>query len=319
MFEPRIITDTSMLPKSIETNLDELEPIIAEKCALANSLVVSPDSIEECEKAAADATLLTKLSERIKRCRLDWTASWQSPFEGGIAKCKDYEKRLADAATNLRSKANVGMDKLKAEKCERLRQVWAEKIEQGVPDEIAKAEHFATFFAMMTDPKTKGNWLNKTVKDETAHAQMGAEIDRCVNAYETMTKMTATEEIGVQTVAVEAISKHFDLTEVATAMCQYKEQQKRVAAAEEAAKARLADRREEMQHQPVAPAPSGVAEAHETVEPHTGNPRPASRASVTETVKMETYRLAVTGTRAALIELRKWGEAHGISFKNLDR
>ena len=113
MFEPRIITDTSMLPKSIETNLDELEPIIAEKCALANSLVVSPDSIEECEKAAADATLLTKLSERIKRCRLDWTASWQSPFEGVIAKCKDYEKRLADAATNLRSKANVGMDKLK--------------------------------------------------------------------------------------------------------------------------------------------------------------------------------------------------------------
>lgn len=167
---------------------------------------------------------------------------------------------------------------------------------------------------MMTDPKTKGNWLNKTVKDETAHAQMGAEIDRCVNAYETMTKMTATEEIGVQTVAVEAISKHFDLTEVATAMCQYKEQQKRVAAAAEAAKARLAARREEMQHQPVAPAPSGVAEA-----PAPENHRPASRASVTESVPLETYRLAVTGTRAALVELRKWGEAHGISFKNLDR
>lgn len=32
MFEPRIITDISHLPKNIETNLAELEPIIAEKC-----------------------------------------------------------------------------------------------------------------------------------------------------------------------------------------------------------------------------------------------------------------------------------------------
>jgi threonine aldolase len=35
-------------------------------------------------------------------------------------------------------------------------------------------------------------------------------------------------------------------------------------------------------------------------------------------VPLETYRLAVTGTRANLIALRKWGEEHGITFKNID-
>lgn len=310
MFEPKIITDTSMLPKSIETNLDELEPIIAERCNLANSLVVSPDSIEECEKADADATLLTKLGERIKRCRIDWTSSWQSPFEGVIAKCKDYEARLADAAKNLREKSSIGKERVKAVKRGKLLSVWQGKV--AMTGDIAEASYFDLYFNTMTDAKTKGNWLNKTAKEEAAYKQMDDELARCAAANATMLSMMTGKPAGTVQVARDTLFKHFDLTEVAQAVARYEEQQERVRQAEEAAKARLEERRRMMAEQPAAPAPAPVEQPPE-------NTRHASRASVTESVPLETYRLAVTGTRAALAELRKWGEAHGISFRNLDR
>ena len=72
-----------------------------------------------------------------------------------------------------------------------------------------------------------------------------------------------------------------------------------------------------MQHQPVATASSGIAEAPAPVSQPA--PAPVAKVAATETGKLEACRLAVTGTRAALVELRKWGEAHGVSFKNLDR
>ena len=71
MFEPIIKTDISVLPKKIETNLDELEAVIKEKEEFARSLVVNVDSEEELVKADADAALLTKMEKRISRFRID--------------------------------------------------------------------------------------------------------------------------------------------------------------------------------------------------------------------------------------------------------
>ena len=305
MFEPKIITDISMLPKNIETNLAELEPIIAEKCELANTLVVSPDSLEECDRADADAAMLTKLSERIKRFRIDWTASWQSPFEGVIAKCKDYERRLADAAKNLREKSAVGKDKVKAIKRDALLDLWRGKLTERVPVEMLSAPHFDAYFATMTDVKAKGNWLNKGVKDSAASAQMDEEIIRCIGAAGTFESMTAGESTAVKCVGLDALYRRFALEDAATAMAEYKAQTERIKAQEEAAKARLAEAREKMR-EPVA-----------SESPKAPEPRP--RVLADGGVPLETYRLAVTGTRANLLALRKWGEEHGITFKNIDR
>ena len=61
---------------------------------------------------------------------------------------------------------------------------------------------------------------------------------------------------------------------------------------------------------------------HQQVAKPSEAPAPSPAVLVQDapvTAKLETYNLAVTGTRADLIALRKWGEAHGISFKNVDR
>lgn len=303
MFEPKIITDISNLPKNIETNLAELEPIIAEKCELANTLIVSPDSLEECDRADADAAMLTKLGERIKRFRIDWTASWQSPFEGVIAKCKDYERRLAEAAKNLREKSAVGKDKVKAAKRDELYAVWNAKLDEGVSPAMRGAPSFALFFDTMTDAKTKGNWLNKTVKPEAAHTQMDEEIARCKANAATVATMTAGEPTAVRSVAEDALYRHFDVAEVVEAVNQYKEQQKRIAEAEARARQLAEETKAEPPAEARAPAPKA--------EP----PRVLADGGV----PLETYRLAVTGTRANLLALRKWGEEHGITFKNIDK
>lgn len=316
MFEPKILTDISHLPKNIETNLAELEPIIKEKCELANTLVVSPDSLEECDRADADAAMLTKLSDRIKRFRLDWTASWQSPFEGVIAKCKDYERRLSDAAKNLRDKSAVGKDKVKAAKREKLLEVWREKLGEKIPVELHSAPHFSVYFDMMTDAKTKGNWLNKGVRESAALEQMDAEIARCVSAAATMESMVASESTAVQTVAVEALRERFELADVASAIAEYKAQQERIRIQEEAAKARLADARRRTQEAPQNPVQTPAVEPSQA--PATSPVEPP-RVLADGGVPLETYRLAVTGTRANLIALRKWGEGHGITFKNMDK
>ena len=316
MFEPKIITDISMLPKNIETNLAELEPIIAEKCELANTLVVSPDSLEECDRADADAAMLTKLSDRIKRFRLDWTASWQSPFEGVIAKCKDYERRLAEAAKNLREKSAVGKDKVKAAKREALLDVWRAKLATKAEPKIRDAPHFDAFFATMTDPKTKGNWLNKGTKESAAYEQMDAEIARCKGARDTIESMVLTESTAIQTVAYDALSRRFDVAEAVAAITEYRNQMERIKKQEEAAKARLAEARRRTQEAPQNPIQTPAVEPSQA--PATSPVEPP-RVLADGGVPLETYRLAVTGTRANLLALRKWGEEHGITFKNIDK
>lgn len=306
MFEPIIKTDISMLPKTIETNLGELEPFIADKCESAKALVVNPESIEDCEMAEADATLLTKLQKRISTFRLTWTKQWQAPFEGVIAKCKDYERKLGDASADLKAKAKQGRDIVRDRKRTQLEGVWETLIKERFADDYWV--HFDTFFAMMTDEGTTGCWTNRGKKEKQITEEMVAELDRCAEAMRSLMAMVAGDTPAIQQVAKDALGRHFDMTEAIGAVNSYKAQQERIKAAEDAA-------RERLQAEQGKTTPQQVAKPSEA-------PAPSPAVLVQDapvTAKLETYNLAVTGTRADLIALRKWGEAHGISFKNLDR
>lgn len=306
MFEPIIKTDISMLPKTIETNLGDLEPFIADKCESAKALVVNPESIEECEMAEADATLLTKLQKRISTFRLTWTKQWQAPFEGVIAKCKDYERKLGDASADLKAKAKQGRDIVRDRKRESLAKIWGEQIRVRYGD--VTFPHFDTFFAMMTDEGTTGCWTNRGKKDKQIVEEMIAELDRCSEALRSLMAMVAGDTPAIQQVAKDALGVHFDMTEAIGAVNSYKAQQERIKAAEDAARARLQ-------------AEQGKTATQQVAKPSEA-PAPSPAVLVQDapvTAKLETYNLAVTGTRADLVALRKWGEAHGISFKNLDR
>lgn len=305
MFEPIIKTDISALPENIETNLDELEAVIAEKEELARSLVVNVDSEEELIKADADAALLTKMEKRISRFRIDWTKAWQSPFENVIAKCKGYETRLKNAAADLRSKTEIGKAKIRDAKCEKLLAVWNEKTEAcGIA-----APHFVRYFATMTDTNTTGCWLNNGVKPGAAAAAMDEEIARCVTALTTIKANYGNESEEIKQKAWLALRENFDIAEAIAAVNAYKQEQaelaeakkrdeERKAAAMEKAKQELAEKREAPAQDPAQAAAASVA------------PVPA-----TDKVAFETYTLNVTGTRAALIAMKEWCAENGVTLK----
>lgn len=294
MFEPIIKTDISMLPKTIETNLGDLEPLINEKVSLAKSIVVNPDSIEDCEKADADAALLNKMSKRVTQFRLDWTKQWQSPFESVIAKCKDYEKRLAEAAADLHSKSEVGKAKIRNEKQSALNRIFWEKLEAFQP--YNQAPWFDRYFSTMVDTKTKGSWMNKGVSPDDAEKQMDEEIARCAKIYDTYCAAVQGDE---REAGMEILFDTFDLGEAIKKVNDFREVQKRIA-----------EQKKPEEQKPVVIAPElPIAPVEVSSE----------RVITADRIPLETYRLAITGTRAALVELRKWGEAHGIAFKNLDK
>lgn len=305
MFEPIIKTDISVLPKKIETNLDELEAVIKEKEEFARSLVVNVDSEEELVKADADAALLTKMEKRISRFRIDWTKEWQAPFESVIAKCKDYESRLKNAAADLRGKTEIGKEKIRAAKCEKLLAVWNDKTAAcGIT-----APHFVRFFATMTDTATTGCWLNKGVKPEAAERQMDEEIARCVTALTTIKSNYGNESEEIKQKAWLALRENFDIAEAIAAVNAYKAEQAELAEAKK--------RDEERKAAAMEKAKQELAEKHEAPAPA---PAPAPAASVapvpaTDKVSFETYILKVTGTRAALIALKAWCAENGVTLK----
>lgn len=305
MFEPIIKTDISMLPKSIETNLDELEPFITKKVEEAKSLVVNADSIEECERAEADAALLNKLSKRVSEFRLTWTKQWQSPFEVVIAKCKDYEKKLKDASEDLRSKAKVGRDKVREAKKESLRLLWEEQIQSMFSG--LRYPHFKSFFEKMTDEKTTGCWTNRGKTIEKCAEEMNAELSRCVEALKNIKSWLKKDDLDIQKVAEDALGENFDVNEAIIAVNKYKAQQEAIERARKEAAEREAARQARLSASVPADAPAKPVEA----------PRVLVQDEPTE--KVETYRLAITGTRTNLFALRKFGEEHGITFKNLDK
>lgn len=305
MFEPIIKTDISMLPKSIETNLDELEPFITKKVEEAKSLVVNADSIEECERAEADAALLNKLSKRVSEFRLTWTKEWQSPFEVVIAKCKDYEKKLKDASEDLRSKAKVGRDKVREAKKEALRKMWEEQIEKTFSG--LRFSHFNSFFEKMTNERTTGCWTNRGKSLDKCAEEMGIEISRCFEALKTIRAFHEKEDLDIQRVAEDAFGENCDVQEAIVAVNQYKAQQARIEEARKQAAEREAVRQARLSVSVPADAPAKPVEA------------PSVLVQDAPTEKVETYRLAITGTRTNLFALRKFGEEHGITFKNLDK
>ena len=311
MFEPIIKTDISILPKNIETNLDDLKPFIDEKVKNAKSLVVNADNIEECEHAEADAALLTKLAKKVSEFRLTWTKQWQSPFEGVIAKCKDYEKQLKEAGEDLRQKAKAGRDKVRAEKRVELENIWRQELSDIFGEEAKKFPHFDNFFKMMTDEATTGCWTNRGKKVEKCVDEMRVEINRCSEALNSLRTMFADHGADIQQVAEDALGKHFDMNEAIESVNSYKNQQERIEAARIAAQERSAAQAAQTAANPAPTAPAPAPAASDA-------PRTMTQDAPVS-VKLESYRLKVTGTRGNLVAMRKWGEAHGITFENLDK
>lgn len=308
MFEPKILTKFE-LPKLVDTNLSELEPVIAEKVEAANSLVVT-NSEEEVVAADADATNLTKMAERVKRFRIDFVAWWKAPLEKVESTCKSYEKRLTEAAKSLRDKTAEVKEMWNEQKKERLMREFLDALEARFDEQsgVRDFPHWLKWFAERTDPKTKGNWLNRTTRQSTIDSEIGDELTRVENDLATLSIQTEGSP-AKSTVAVNAYREDCLLEDALRALYRYAKEQEDIRQAEEAAKS----------------APERASGAFEDAgkgitPPNAPNaPEGGFRVAMSEPIDLLTFRLSVTGTRQALIGLKDYAKANGIKIVNLDR
>ena len=308
MFEPKILTKFE-LPKLVDTNLSELEPVIAEKVEAANSLVVT-NSEEEVFAADADATNLTKMAERVKRFRIDFVAWWKAPLEKVESTCKSYEKRLTDAAKSLRDKTAEVKEMWNEKKKDILFLEFLNALEARFDEEsgVRDFPHWTKWFGERTDPKTKGNWLNRTTRRSTIDSEIADELTRVENDLETLSIQTEGSP-AKKTVAVTAYREDCLLEDALRALYRYAKEQEDIRQAEEAAKS----------------APERASGAFENAgkgitPPNAPNaPEGGFRVAMSEPIDLLTFRLSVTGTRQALIGLKDYAKANGIKIVNLDR
>lgn len=340
-FELKIITDLSMMPKVVETNIDEVKPVIDAAIAKLDGLVVT-DNKDDIIAADADAAKLRKMSDAIKRFRLDHIALWKTPMEDFETKCKAAEKRLTEAATSITAKTGEVKELWRNRKREKYQKLWAEKVAEAFDEHIQSCDHVSEFFKHWTDPKTKGTWVNSSVSESSVVAAMDAEIERMKQGVEAVKANYGEQSEEVQAKARYALYKAFDLNDVICEVNRWKAEQKAIAEAAEAERKRQAEKQAAMeQAKRDLAARRAAEEANRVVEAEAAArgaeaaaapaqtptaPAPAEAQDTQsgasdgkgDAAPVETYRLAVTGTREALMNMKAYGLKLGIAFKNLD-
>lgn len=317
MFELKILTDLSTMPKRVETNIDEVEPIIKSAIARVEGLVVT-EKKEDIIAADADAAKLTKMAKAIQRFRIDHIALWKEPMEAFETKCKDAEKRLTEAADTLRTKTSEVKDMWREKKRQLCAGVWAAKLAEAFAGEKDVQESAAAraFFDLWTNPRTKGTWVNSSVDIRVVEEAMDEEVGLIRRVLDAVAANYANADDEVKMKARKAALASFDMNAVIAEVNAYVAEREEM----EKAKAELAAKRQAQAAQAAAnPVPAASATPTPPVSPTPQADAPAAPAAAPASDAVETYRLAVTGKRSALVALRQYGLKLGITFKNLDK
>lgn len=316
MFELVIKTDLSKMPKVVETNIDEVTPVIDEAIAKLDGLEVT-DNKDEIVAADQDAAKLRKMCDAIKRFRLDHIALWKEPMEQFETKCKAAEKRLTEAAASITAKTAEVKELWRDRKREKCKAWCAELLDSNFTErpDITASKSVEAFFQHWTDPKTKGTWVNSSVHEAAIKQAMQAEIDRMKATMEGVEANYANEPEEVKAKARLAMLERFDMNDVITAVNAWKKEQAEIAARAEAERKRQAEKDAAMEAQK-----SALAKKRE--ESGQGAPAPVVKPALApeppkDDAPVETYRLEITGTREALTKLREYGKSLGISFKKI--
>ena len=326
-FELRILTDLSGMPERVETNIDDVQPIIDAAIERTKGLEVT-DNKDEILAADADAAKLRKMGDAIKRFRIDHIKAWTEPMSVFEEKCKKAEKALTNAAADITTKTGEVKELWRTRKRENYANVWSDKLSEAFGDDrqLIDSDHAKAFFSHWTDAKTKGTWVNSSVSETTVTTAMDTEIQRMKDTLDAMGANYAGEAEEVKAKARIALCQRFDMNDVIQAVNAWKAEQKAIAERAEAERQRKAAQDAAMEAQKRALAEKRAAGATGSVSGAPApapKPAPAPATAPTSEAQddgnlVETYRLEVKGTRDALKKLKAYGVSIGIEFKNID-
>lgn len=336
----RITTDIESLPAAIEFNYPELKAAMESYLEKFNGLVVTEDAIK---RAKDDRAEINKVVAAISRARIDTKARWLAPMESFEAKAKELEELGRSTARGIDAQLAEFEKRRVEEKRKTLTARFAGLIAEAFGDDMdapeRKTQHWRDFFAAQTDPKTAGNWLNKSVSETKAAMQMNAEIQRCKAALASLAEIYADEDAEVRTAAKFALCRRFEMADAAAEVKRFKEQraaaermkaeeerkrreaeearaeeERRRTEAMERAKADLAAKRRDTAD--VRPAPE-AAEKSPAATPEPASPATAAAQPPQERPREKSYWffLKVQGTFSALTKIREAMAANGVTYE----
>ena len=322
----RITTDIESLPAAIEFNYPELKAAMESYLEKFNGLVVTEDAIK---RAKDDRAEINKVVAAISRARIDTKARWLAPMESFEAKAKELEELGRSTARGIDAQLAEFEKRRVEEKRKTLTARFAGLIAEAFGDDMdapeRKTQHWRDFFAAQTDPKTAGNWLNKSVSETKAAMQMNAEIQRCKAALASLAEIYADEDAEVRTAAKFALCRRFEMADAAAEVKRFKEQraaaermkaeeERRRTEAMERAKADLAAKRRDTADLRPAPeaAEKSPAATAEPASPATAAAQPPKERS---REKSYWFFLKVQGTFSALTKIREAMAANGVTYE----
>lgn len=294
--------DIETLPAMLAFNYNELKASLTEYLGKFEGLVVTEDAIAEAkeERAKINAT-----RDAISRARIDIKKRAFDEFE---KKAKDLEAMCDKASGAIDEQLKAFENARKAKKRELIDATLTEVItgsEIG-HGELADSPRWTGWVAECC-ARRSNNWLNVNPKLEKIREEMEAEVARVIADSKTLESFTANDSVAVQTLAMDAFKKTFNLADAMGRVTAYKEEQKRIAEAEAARAARKAA---EEAARAAAPAPTVV-----DTQPATKPVEAPSSASSSEPLMV--YRLEVRGTRDQLKALRAFIDANGIAYTKI--
>lgn len=286
MMELTFSHNVADLPAMLSFNYDELKKGLEDYLSRFRDMVVTEGEIRQAE---ADRASINKTRDAIRRARIDIKRRAFDEFEG---KAKELECMCAEAAEGIDAQIKAFDERRAATKRAEVEALVRETLAQALEGSgvSPEAEPWAKFVEVCWT-RPRASWRNSGTTLESIREEVLAEADRVKREHDTLVSFLAAEDIDVRTVGESRFAASFSLNETLAYLKSYKEQAALVAQArekEEAAKSANAPA------QAPAQAPAGGG-------------------------RVETYRLEITGTRDALAALRRFGEAHGVKFRNLGR
>lgn len=304
-----VVLDTMTLPDAVMAGLAEARAEIERDVLDARALVVNPELETEivfAEKKSAD---LNGKAKKLASFRKAITDAWNNPLEEFTDTCKALERDLAGAATDCRDKANAGRDLARQRRTDECRAMWSGECARRdiTPDDMDAIPHLRKFFAERVNPKSKGSWANRGTKVTAIRKEMRDEVNRVADLLDRFDAEYGTTDAETRVRLSQALLFDMnwnDLLVMENSIRKEKEAVERAKQADEERR-RLAERY----------AAEANAQAERIVAEVAAAPEAPAAPVFTQDEPIETYRLAVTGTRANLVALREWCAANGVTLK----
>lgn len=287
--------------KQIDWNFEELKKEITEKAEMYGSLVYTDENIKE---AKADRAKLNKFIKVLEDKRKDVKKMMLEPYTQFESQVKELVSIIGEANDNIASQVKAYTEKLREEKCEKVKEIYDKAMSVEGAEGIAEILTFDRVF--------KESFLNSSTTFKSIVNEIEDLRDRVRHDLEVINADTGEYQFEMK----QAYLKNLDMTEAISVKQQFEENARKKAEYEAKRKAEMEERkaREEAEAQKVVLAGKQVVVEQQPEETQ----QEVEATKIVEATVTEERKFAVSfkvyGTQKQLRELKEFLTSNNIEY-----